>query len=147
MEITNINNMTKRQQVIRYLSCNDLEMVNLGVIIMKEYIPRKQWQELLEQCSKEEDTEIEWQGFKYPMIGALRYRYRIQHNDVLIMAPYSEGIWTQIKSEGYKHTYDIKSFSMNTLQQGINSFLTQSKNHSSKGKQTYNLKTYKIKHK
>ena len=94
-------------KIREYLRSGDIEMVRLGVSLMKEMVPKKHWQFLLEDCL------------------IPKYKYKIEDTEIEIyeMDYFGEGVWSQLDKGSYTHKYSIDSFNLETMTEAIKEFM------------------------
>lgn len=89
-------------KIKQYLSSDDIEMVQLGAILLKENIPSHKWSAILRETCK--------------------FYFTIEEDQIKIYKR-GEGVWVNLQDlNTYKHIYDMDTFSLYTLTEAIEEY-------------------------
>lgn len=103
-------------KIEKYLSSHDIEMVRLGVALMRENIPQDQWDALLVRNSKRDGT----------LFPSYRWRYSITGDEVIVWTQ-DEGVWSQLDTIS-NSVYKMDNFNIDMLKNALESYNKQSNN-------------------
>lgn len=84
------------------LSSNDLEMVRLGALLLQKKTAKANWGIVLSECLDKS------------------FVFTIRDGEIQISK--ASGIWEQLDQNGYRHSYNIDTFSLETFKEAINEF-------------------------
>ena len=100
------------------LQSTDIEMARLGAHILQlsPTKARDSWEIILVDCL------------------CKKFSFKIKNNEIEIYEVnyFGKGIWTQLNRTGYKSTYSIDSFNLETMKEAINTFYEGKDNNNAK---------------
>lgn len=128
------------EEVKKYLLSDDMEMVQLGAVILQETVDRKKWNDILNECSrtpideekkkKDEEALARGEHIWKSTYSTEKWFYRIDHDKITVTEP-GMGLWTQLSNSNYKSVYKIQ-----TGKGGMNLLNDAMKNYTKPRKQT-----------
>lgn len=129
-------------KIEEFLSSDDREMIELGARLMQEYMPQRMWKPVLNEYStKKEKAGIQYINC-YPEltqeteVSVQKWTWYIDENNIIIIVLVehinSGGIWSQLSTGGYKHTYSTTNFDINILSSAIKTYFNKPTNTTTK---------------
>lgn len=97
--------MTVIQKITEMLESSDIELVRLGVELMKHEIPKHDWELFLKNYCHRFGWDVKW-------------------GDSEVSIYHKRSVWEQLH-DGYKYKYNIDSFSVETLQEAIKDYFNK----------------------
>ena len=130
------------EEVKKYLLSDDMEMVQLGAVILQETVNRNKWNDILNECSrtpidedkKKKDEEALARGEHIWSLPYSREKwfYRIDH-DKITVTELGKGLWEQLANST---TTSTGSYKIRTGAGGMKLLNEAMKNYKNPGKKT-----------
>lgn len=132
-------------KIEEFLSSDDVEMIELGARLMQEYMPRRMWKPILNEYSVRKEIVKRQHGYPYPYnnttqtalptyfdeeISVPKWTWVINEDNIINikmveLLTLNGGMWNQLGSGGYQHTYNPSTFNLSALKTAVTEYFNQ----------------------